>query len=802
MLIKELDIQESFEWLENLDIPAIAIDITKPNILYTNKPFDLLTAKYSKLDLRVMLIKEEFLATEINEILKDSLNNSYEHRYFINEKYQLVFSLLKNYQSRWIIISIEIIEKTNLLSQIIPKTVVNAIPFPLIILSKDLAIINYNRQMEDWLLKKYPISKSHKDNIDQIYMNRKFLTKFLGDEQTKTFIKQLRSSLDVPIEDAFNLPQQNYKILIDDKQTIIDIYTIPAQYHGELVIFCIFHDITEQKSLQEALLELDHKYRTILDAESIYVTIFYPEPDFKLIFTNQTFKETLMQSKATEKRQNDIDEHISILELISSVSKEQFISIMKSLVDTAPYESSTPISYELYFENQYKEHMTILCQFTKILLNGEPVYQMLGLDVTPRWRFERVFMNSIEIDNQILQLIHEGVYILDPNGLIIYANAAFINMFDNKGEIMGKSLLEFVHSDDVSKIKSTLANISNQRLEVRLKPDLAKNDKIIHVLLHQTTIVSETGVIEGSLGTVTDISDIKNLSDQIQQRTQELIQTEKMASLGLLVSEVAHEINNPISFLLSNTLTSNDYLKSITQYLNFLEETALGNTVSSNQKFSKEYFQENQKQIKKAQQQLKIPFILEDLPKLLKSNERGLERVRDVVHDLRIVSRASHVMPPMPIKIHESLDLVLNLLKHKMRGLINIKKEYLSPPNTLVFGNSSKLDQIWVNLILNAIQAIEEKASNSGQILIKTLLIGTNWIRVIILDNGIGISPDNKEKIFHPFFTTKPPTKGTGLGLSICLRIVQEFGGSIGIKSEGEGKGAEVTIDLPIYNET
>ena len=698
--------------------------------------------------------------------------------------------------------SLGIIQEPNSLSHIIPKTVINAIPFPLIILSKNLDVINYNRQIEDWLLKRYPIFTSHKNNSTPVRMGKKFLIKFLGEEQTKTFINQLRISFDVSSEDVFNAQHRNYEVIIDDKQTIIDIYTIPAQYRGESVIFCIFNDITEHRSLQEALIELEHKYRTILDAESIFVTIFQPGPEFKIIFANQTFKEFLMHYKTTNDRENIPHDPDSMLELISHFSKEQFISIIKSLENTIPYESSSSISYEIYFENRYKEQITILCQFTKIFLNGKPAYQMLGLDVTPRRRLERDFKNSIEIQIQILQLIHEGVYILDPNGLIIYANPALVNMLENNAAIMGKSLLTFVHPDDLSKIDYMLKNISNQRLEIKLKPISTHNDKIIHVLIHQTTIVSDTGIIEGSLGTVTDISDIKNLSDQIQQRTQELIQTEKMASLGMLVSEVAHEINNPISFLLSNTLTSDDYLKSITQYLNFLEAMILKNSSNSNQKFPKEYFQDNQKKVKKVKQQLNIPFILEDLPKLIKSNERGLERVRDVVHDLRVVSRASNAMPPVPIKIHESLDVVLNLLKHKTKELISIRKEYQAPANTKVFGNSSKLDQIWVNIILNAIQAIEEKVPCTGHILIWTSLIGTNWIRVVILDYGIGISSDNKEKIFHPIFTTKPPTKGTGLGLSICLRIVQEFGGSIGIKSEGEGKGVEVTVDLPIYHET
>ncbi|MHA1990166.1 MAG: sensor histidine kinase [Candidatus Hodarchaeales archaeon] len=284
----------------------------------------------------------------------------------------------------------------------------------------------------------------------------------------------------------------------------------------------------------------------------------------------------------------------------------------------------------------------------------------------------------------------------------------------------------------------------------------------------------------------------KNWIDELDlpARSQELIQLEKLSSVGLLIAEIAHEVNNPISFLLSNTETAQDYFKSLVEYLNFIEETLFSN---------KELPDRQLTQLENLRKRLKVEFILDDLPKLLDSNLKGLSRVRDVVSDLVVVSRSGSEEKQVLIDIHDSIDLVVNLLKHKLSKGMSILKDYSVPPeNSKVLANPSKLDQIWVNLLLNAIQAIEEKKTQKGIIKIKTSSEKNTILKVEIIDDGIGISPDNKHKIFHPFFTTKAPTKGTGLGLSICLRIVQDIGAAIGVFSEGDRKGTKVVISFPI----
>ena len=206
----------------------------------------------------------------------------------------------------------------------------------------------------------------------------------------------------------------------------------------------------------------------------------------------------------------------------------------------------------------------------------------------------------------------------------------------------------------------------------------------------------------------------------------------------------------------------------------------------------------------KVKKRYKIDFILSDLPKLLDSNINGLVRVRDVVSDLMAISRpADSSKEEKIINIHDSLNIIINLLSHKLTTLkIDLIKDFNAPESCAqVKASASKLDQVWMNLILNAIQAIEEKKERKkgmkGKIIVRTHCEKNSIIRIEIEDNGKGIPAENKQKIFWPFFTTKESTKGTGLGLSICLRIVQEFGGAIGIFSE-EGEGTKVVVSFPI----
>ncbi|MBD3266990.1 GHKL domain-containing protein, partial [bacterium] len=269
---------------------------------------------------------------------------------------------------------------------------------------------------------------------------------------------------------------------------------------------------------------------------------------------------------------------------------------------------------------------------------------------------------------------------------------------------------------------------------------------------------------------------IKNYAILRDTQTQ-LIQSEKMASLGQLVAGVAHEINNPINFISSNIQPLKEYL---TGYKKIAE--ALFSIKTAN-------LDELKEQIQIIREEYDLDFAEEDANKLIASFEDGSGRIAKIVADLRLYSRAdqdyfSH------FQLHESIDSSLTILYNRYKDRIEIQKDYGEIPT--VKCSPSKINQVFMNLISNAIDAIE----SGGNIWLATKQ-EKNYIIITIRDDGNGIPKDIQSKIFDPFFTTKPVGSGTGLGLSIVHGIIEQHGGTITVESE-VGKGTTFTVKLPI----
>ncbi|MBF2063617.1 MAG: AAA family ATPase [Calothrix sp. C42_A2020_038] len=279
------------------------------------------------------------------------------------------------------------------------------------------------------------------------------------------------------------------------------------------------------------------------------------------------------------------------------------------------------------------------------------------------------------------------------------------------------------------------------------------------------------------------------------QRTQtQLIQSEKMSSLGQLVAGIAHEINNPVSFIHGNISHIQEYIADIFQTIKFYQE-AYPHLTPVTQKLEK----------------IDLEFIQEDLPKILKSMEVGSERIREIILSLRTFSRMDEA-EFKTIDIHSGIDSTLMILQHRLkatseRPAIQILKDYGELP--LISCYAGQLNQVFMHILNNAIDAIEEKIihensveifSNFQQIKIRTSVIDNNWIEIAIADNGIGMTPEVQANMLNPFFTTKPVGKGTGMGISISYQIITE-------KHRGKFKciskpkqGTEIIIQIPNTN--
>ncbi|MEA5625454.1 sensor histidine kinase [Nostoc sp. UHCC 0251] len=301
----------------------------------------------------------------------------------------------------------------------------------------------------------------------------------------------------------------------------------------------------------------------------------------------------------------------------------------------------------------------------------------------------------------------------------------------------------------------------------------------------------------------TVIDELKEYQNNLQQRSHELemmllnlqIMQNKMSTLGSLVADVAHEINNPVGFIAGNLTPAQEYIENLLHLINLYQQT----------------YPKASQEIQETIQVIDLEYMREDLPKLISSMKEGTDRICNISNSLRTFSRADTEQKVF-FDLHECINNTLLILKHrlkanKIRPAIQVVQDYGEFPLLECF--PGQLNQVFMNLLANAIDALEESnfglsfdqiKENTNQITIRTgLTKDTNHATIRIQDNGVGISADVQQKMFDHLFTTKPVGKGTGLGLSIAYQIiVQRHKGTLKVNSV-LGKGSEFIITIPIH---
>jgi signal transduction histidine kinase len=292
------------------------------------------------------------------------------------------------------------------------------------------------------------------------------------------------------------------------------------------------------------------------------------------------------------------------------------------------------------------------------------------------------------------------------------------------------------------------------------------------------TTADEVGTLATSLNQL--IEQVNTLlAEQKAEASRQLIQSEKMSSLGRMIAGVAHEINNPVNFIYGNLQHTTTYLQDLFTLLKAYETKASDDVIQA------------------TAEEIDLEFLREDLPKLLQSMEMGATRAREIILSLKNFSRldesATH-----PADLHACIDSTLLILNNRIKQGISIIKNYGELPTVEAYSGS--LYQVFMNILSNAIDAVEEQDNQqlAKEIVITTQRLEENWVEIRITDNGPGISPDNQTKIFENFFTTKALGVGTGLGLSISYQIVVEkHCGRLTCESI-LGQGTTFAIALPI----
>ncbi|MBW4440424.1 MAG: PAS domain S-box protein [Plectolyngbya sp. WJT66-NPBG17] len=444
------------------------------------------------------------------------------------------------------------------------------------------------------------------------------------------------------------------------------------------------------------------------------------------------------------------------------------------------------------------------------------VVQIIGIqnDITERVCLQAEQQRSQQDrqeSEQLLQLVINNtpqlVFWKDINSVYLGCNRSFATVagLSDPSEIVGKTdydlpwtpeETEWFRACDAEVVSHGIPqlHIIETLLQADGKQTWADTSKI--------PLRDDQGNVIGILGTYDDITERKQAEEQLQQKTEsleqalynlkqaqtQLIQSEKMSSLGQLVAGVAHEINNPVSFIYSNLSPAQDHIRDLLHIINLYQQ----------------HYPHPAPTLQAEIDAIEFDFLISDLPKLLASMQTGAERIRDIVLSLRIFSRLDE-SDSKEVDLHFGIESTLMILQHRLRAdnqrpAIEVVKQYGKLP--LVECYAGQLNQVLMNLFANAIDAIEEAfqqdSTNPLRLTIVTELTDSNSVRIRVADTGIGMAEETAKRIFDPFFTTKPVGVGTGMGLAISYQIVTErHGGSLSCSSE-LGQGTEFVIEIPL----
>ncbi len=394
-------------------------------------------------------------------------------------------------------------------------------------------------------------------------------------------------------------------------------------------------------------------------------------------------------------------------------------------------------------------------------------------------------MQALElVSESVVENMNSAVLVVDRDAQVVVCNAP-------AGEILGRPAAEilgasargwFPDARGRCLVSRTLAGgLRFKGAETTLTRD---GGSVVPIGISCAPIQSADGTTEGAVATFQDLSEIRQLQRQV-------LQNEKMASIGQLAAGVAHEINNPMGFIHANLFQMAEYvgdLRRVWQQVEPLTKLGLGSDDPELRRAAE--------RLAELSQDADVPFVLGDLAKAIRESQEGSERIRHIVADLRDFSHQDNG-ERMVADLNQCVDSTANIVWPMMKHLVVLERHYEDLPAVSCY--PMQLKQVFMNLLVNAYQAIEAAPRASGgtrRVELHTRRAGDRVV-VSVSDTGIGIDPAHLDRIFDPFFTTKRVGSGTGLGLSTSYAIVQRHGGTIEVDSV-PGEGATFQVILPV----
>lgn len=432
-----------------------------------------------------------------------------------------------------------------------------------------------------------------------------------------------------------------------------------------------------------------------------------------------------------------------------------------------------------------------------ITLGGEQRVLAVVRNIDKSKRIEAELRAALQVIEASPVVSYRLVPDSDGKLLVDYVSVNIIRWGYSADEVRAgqPSLAELIHPEDQSRIFAEMAELAVGTVSDAVQEYRVRSAGGSYFWVEDRMHLSRAanGAVMAYEGLIIDVDAKKQaiqqlkdtlaaqriLNEKLEEAHNQLLQSEKMASIGQLAAGVAHELNNPIGFVYSNLGTLKTYLDDIFQIAAVCESAAAA--AGRPEDFAR---------IQQIKKEKDFDYLRTDIFQLLTESVDGLQRVKKIVKDLKDFSRPGETDWQWA-DLNQGLESTLNIVWNELKYKCTVTKDYGELPQ--VHCLAAQLNQVFMNLLVNAAQAIETK----GQISIATRAIDADTVEVRISDTGKGIKPEHLNRLFEPFFTTKPVGKGTGLGLSIAWGIIEKHHGKIEVASE-VGKGTCFTITLPV----
>ena len=537
-------------------------------------------------------------------------------------------------------------------------------------------------------------------------------------------IAETGSDLPCPFCRDTQRPREEYVAASAERIFLVSTSRAPGAAEGDTRTIHVLKDITDRR-------EAERRYRELFD--SIQEGLFFATPDGRFLDVNDAMVRMLGYASREEMLRADVSPHL----YPAPAARERFLQALA--------ERGVLRNYEETLRRKDGALLHTLQNITAVRDAQGRIAQIRGLmlDVTEQKSFQSQLQRERDFNQKILNTTQSMILVLDTAGLISYANRRCYEAGYREDELIGHRLVDWVEPSHRNDFEAALETTANGQQVENLELQVRRSDGTMgHFSVSLSPMRDEQRAVNSVVVVMTDITDAVLLQAK-------LAHSERMATIGRLVSGVAHEVNNPLAAILGFT--------------DLLLENPL------------------------------VPASArEDLQIIL----RETQRTKDIVQDLLSFARQRPVQRE-PVQVNTVLRQTIKLRSYDFASHgVEVTEEFdetLAP----ALGDAQQLQQVFLNILNNAYDAVQE-TGRRGRIAIRTER-GGNSAQVVVTDNGTGIA--DPQHIFDPFYTTKQPGKGTGLGLSICYGIVRAHGGEIQCWNNAENGGSTFVVRIPIASE-